>query len=68
MFGVLADDQRLVVKVTHHSPGPDRYCWEIREHGRPVPVELGRHAFPTWEQAYQAGMSALKKFKQRELL
>jgi len=60
---LLANDRHLTIKVTHHLPLPDKYSWEVRDHARRLPGEMGRHAYRTWEQAYRSGMSALKELK-----
>jgi hypothetical protein len=51
----------LHVAVTHRFPPPNRYGWELRPVKGP-PVEESRVQFASWEEASQAGKSALKQF------
>jgi hypothetical protein len=58
-----ATDEKLLVKVTHHLPHPDKYSWEIREVRGRLPLQIGRQGFRSWQQAYRAGSLALKNLK-----
>jgi hypothetical protein len=53
------------VVVTHRFPGPKRYGWEIRP-PTGLPVRESRFGFASWEEASQAGRSALKQLSQEQ--
>jgi hypothetical protein len=64
MSRLLINDRELTIKVTHHSPNPDKlFSWEIHENRFVLPIKMGSQAFRTWAQAHQAGMLTLKKLK-----
>jgi hypothetical protein len=54
---------QLSVKVKHHLPHPHKYSWEIHDDRHCLPVQIGREAFQSYDEANEAGKAALKKFK-----
>jgi hypothetical protein len=52
----------LRVEVKHRRPAPNRFTWEIFSDDKILPVEESRNSFPSWEEAWQFGKKALKKF------
>jgi len=52
---------RLRVEVKHRCPAPNRYTWEIFCDDKILPVEESRDRLGSWEEASQAGKSALMK-------
>jgi hypothetical protein len=55
----------LHVVVTHRFPAPKRYGWQIRPPAG-LPVRESRFGFPSWEEASQAGRSALTQLLQEQ--
>lgn len=52
------DDMR--VEVRHRRPPPRRYTWEIFRAGTILPVKESGDQFGSWEEASDAGKTALK--------
>jgi hypothetical protein len=55
-------DHRYVVEVKHNRPGPDRYTWHIYRRDKVLPVKEASRGFHSWEEASEAGKTALEKF------
>jgi hypothetical protein len=51
----------LRVEVKHRRAAPKRYTWEILSEGKTLPVEESTDQFRSWEEASQAGKTALEE-------
>jgi hypothetical protein len=56
----MKNSERFRVEVKHDRPTPLRYCWQIYDGTKPLPMQESSTGFASWEEASRAGKAELK--------